>query len=1419
MLKSLNINGLNTHMEIKYLIDFEKVDSLLDRFNKTTGFVTAILDLDGNVLSKSGWRQICTEFHRKNPETSKKCTLSDTELANKMAEGEKYHLYKCLNGLIDVAVPLIIKGEHVANLFSGQFFLEKPDTTFFKKQAKEFGFDEKKYLDALSKVPILSEKKVRAALDFLLEMAQLIGDMALQKAEHEDLNQKIRLGEKKHELFFESTSIGLALTRMDGKLVDVNPAYAAIIGRTVEETKQLTYWDITPKEYYGQEQKQLESLEKTGRYGPYKKEYIHKNGQLVPVRLQGFIIEREGQKYIWSSVEDITEPEKAVEEQLKLLNIIEQSRNEIYVFNENTLHFEFLNHGALENLGYTLSEIKGMTPFDIKPETSEDAFRKMIKPLQDDLKDRLIFETVHQRKNGSTYPVEVYLQLQKYDNKNLFLAVIIDITERKSIEEALHIKNKVFESSIASQSIADKEGIIRYVNPAFLKMWGYSTLEQAIGNSVGSFFVNPSDAEPVLDSLTKSDVWEGEFLAKTFDGLTFISHGYATSLRNADGVLIGYQSTNLDVTKEREAEKKLKASIQRAAAQRSALTKLALDKSLSGENTNTAFQRVVEIISEALSVARASVWVLKENDSRLQCISLYQANSKTHIQGEILKPTEIPSYFNAIKSGNRIYADDAQNDQRTRELNESYLKPLNITSLLDTGIFIDGRLIGVVSSEHIGPKRKWYPDEEFFISTVAAIVAQIFLNAERKQAERALKESEERNRALLDAIPDILFVLSKEGFFIDYNFNNPEKLLLTPESFLNKHVSDVLPSKLASLTIDKLKNVFQTQQTQFYEYDLKIGAELRYYDARLVFSSENSALCIIRDITDRKLAEEQLKQKSEKLTALLEISALLADSHNTRELFQKTTDGTARLFPKGSAAIYLVQDEKTLYLASTTPALPLDFPEQLRSLPLSVHPHIRRAIESGSPVILSDTHTETLTEAEQEAIDQRGLRSLLFLPLMHQGKSLGVLIVGSVENLHHFTHEEKDLFSTLANQASLEIEGTRLVEENLSHILNLERLLEEQNQMQKALRESEERYRNIFETAPMGIGISLKGKSVLVNPAMVQIFGANTQDQMIGKDITGFVHPDNRLESIKRLQLLMNGEKGLYPHEDRCIRLDEEIIDVEVMATLLTYQNQPAVQVIITDITERKRMRQVMEKLNAELEMKVEQRTAQLEVTNKELEAFSYSVSHDLRAPLRHINGFVDLLNQRYHDHLPEKARHYMDTISRASRQMSKLIDELLNFSRTGRKEVKKTLLDMNRLVKEVKEEMKTATKGRKIKWDIQDLPMVSGDYNLLKLVWANLLDNAVKYTRKQKAAEITISFKEEPKKYVFCICDNGVGFDMKYAHKLFGVFQRLHTLAEFEGTGIGLANVQRIVNKHSGRVWAEAEPENGAKFYFSLPI
>lgn len=226
-----------------------------------------------------------------------------------------------------------------------------------------------------------------------------------------------------------------------------------------------------------------------------------------------------------------------------------------------------------------------------------------------------------------------------------------------------------------------------------------------------------------------------------------------------------------------------------------------------------------------------------------------------------------------------------------------------------------------------------------------------------------------------------------------------------------------------------------------------------------------------------------------------------------------------------------------------------------------------------------------------------------------------------------------------------------------------------------------------------------------------------------------------------------------------------------------------------------------------------------LVAANKELEAFSYSVSHDLRAPLRHISGFVQLLQAQAQGQLADSGRHYLEIIAGASKKMGELIDDLLSFSRTGRAQMRLETVPLGLLVEECRRELEPEQRGRTIEWEVGPLPAVQADRALLRQVLANLLGNAIKYTRNRPVARIEVSARQEQGEIVVCIRDNGAGFDMQYANKLFGVFQRLHSETEFEGTGIGLANVRRIVVRHGGRTWAEGQVDQGAAFYFTLPV
>jgi PAS domain S-box-containing protein len=371
---------------------------------------------------------------------------------------------------------------------------------------------------------------------------------------------------------------------------------------------------------------------------------------------------------------------------------------------------------------------------------------------------------------------------------------------------------------------------------------------------------------------------------------------------------------------------------------------------------------------------------------------------------------------------------------------------------------------------------------------------------------------------------------------------------------------------------------------------------------------------------------------------------------------------------------------------------------------------------------------------------------------------------------------------------------------------------------EEALQSSEERYRSLVELSPDALFVQGDGKIVFINSAGVRLFGATAAADLIGRFTLELVHPEDRRAIDRTIRESMEEHRPVPFAEARIVRRDGEVIDVEIAAAPMTFERKNAAQVIVHNVADRKQAEEQIRRLNAELEQRVVDRTAALEAANKELEAFSYSVSHDLRAPLRHIEGFVEILRGTKAGELDSESQQYLQTISDAARQMGRLIDDLLAFSRTARAELRKTRISLNEIVRDVLREVRSDVANRDVEWIIGVLPQAEGDANLLRQVLSNLVENALKYTRPRKVARIEIGSNPNDDEIIVFVKDNGVGFDMRYAHKLFGVFQRLHSATDFEGTGVGLANVRRIIHRHGGRTWAEAKLDEGATFYFSLP-
>ncbi len=628
----------------------------------------------------------------------------------------------------------------------------------------------------------------------------------------------------------------------------------------------------------------------------------------------------------------------------------------------------------------------------------------------------------------------------------------------------------------------------------------------------------------------------------------------------------------------------------------------------------------------------------------------------------------------------------------------------------------------------------------------------------RKLGEEALRKSEERYRNLVELSPTGIAIY-QEGQFV---YVNPAAISIigaeNPKELIGKPVLSIVHPESRREVIKRMSLVATGISVPAMEEKL-IRLDGSIFDAEVValsttYNDKPAGQVLVRDITENKRAEEALKESQLKYQ-------IVADNTYDWEFWQA---------PDGK---YLYHSPSCKRITGYEADVFLTVPKKFLSI---IHPE--------DLDIYIRHHHIAETESKRTNLEFRIIAA-----------------DGSTRWIGHLCQPIYDAGGSFL--------GTR----------GSNRDITDRKQAEEHLKESEERWRKIIDTSPDGIAIStFDGRILTVSPAAVLMWGYDSRAELTNHAIFEFIDQSYHAKAIKLIDLMLSGTYT-GPAEYLMVKKDQSRFYAEANAEIIRDAGgEPkSILFVLRDITERKQAEEEINKLNEELEKRVFERTKQLEAVNQELEAFSYSVSHDLRTPLRALDGFANILLQDYSPFLDTEGKRLLGIIIGNANKMGYLIDDLLSFSRLNRREIKFDKIDMYSMVNSVYQEIVPESEREKISFHLQNIPETYGDPAMIRQVWLNLIGNAVKYSSKKSNRIIEVGNATEGSKTIYFVKDNGAGFDMAHSVKLFGVFQRLHTTKDFEGTGIGLAIVQRIVTRHQGRVWAEGKVNEGATFYFIL--
>jgi PAS domain S-box-containing protein len=1217
--------------KILNLIDFQKVDALLEGFNKTTGFVTAILDLEGNVLSKSGWREICTGFHRLHPLSSERCKISDTVLAGKMEAGEKFHFYQCLNGLIDVAVPIEIKGQHIANLFSGQFFFEKPDVAFFENQAELYGYNKEVYLEALEKVPVVSKEKVLEAMNFLLSMTQMISEMTFQKLEQRELTETIQKDERILRLFVEHSPASIAMFDNDMRYIIASQRFLSDYKLGNQNLTGRSHYEVFPE--MPENWKEIHRRCLAG-------ETISESNDSFP-RADGTIDWVRWEIRPWYEDEDqiggiilfsevITEFKKAEQEKVRLLEsekeaLAEANSAKVQLAQildrisdgfgslDRNWNYTYVNEKLAQNVGKKREELLGQNIWKVFPEAiGSEVHQAYLQSME----EQVVIDLEH-----FYSPFGKWFLHRFYPSPDGLSVFSRDITESKIAEEKIRENSSLVRIAAEKAKLggwnvilgenrsywSDEVAAIHEMPP------GYAPLVED-----GINFYAPEYRDRIIkvftDCVQKGIPYDEEMQIITSTGKRVWIRTIGEAVRDENGKIYKVQGGFQDISEKKIAEEK-------------------------SREKDLQFRKLSANLPDL-------IFQFTRRPDGSYCVPIASEGIK-NIFG--CTPEDVVDDFTAIAKV--LHPDDAERVIADIEYSATHLSYFTC----EFRVIIPGRPVQWIFSRST-PER--LPDGSITWYGFNANITQ------RKEYENALRESEEKFRKIYQEGPFGMALVNKEYKFIMANrkfcditgFSESELTGLTFRDItysedMDKGMSSIRKLVKGELPVVRLEKRYVRKDGKVIWGAITVTA---YFDKEGNYLYN---LSILEDITRRKEDQEQIERLNERLQLLVEAIQELSIS-TSLENIMTTVRSHVRKLVNADGSTFILRQGDSCYYADEDTISPL---WKGQSFPMT-NCISGWAMLNKQSVVIDDIYTDSRIPVE--LYKSTFVRSLSISPI-RINDPLGA--IGAYWSRNYSpTEVEIKLLNTLADAAAKAVENIQLIEG---------------------------------------------------------------------------------------------------------------------------------------------------------LEHKIQERTSQLQAVNKELETFTYSVSHDLKAPLRGIDGYSKLLADLHSRDLNEEAKYFISTIRSSTQLMSRLIEDLLQYSRLERSQLRSEPVMIKALVEAILKinESEINTHHFTVKIEIADSPVMA-DSNGIQMALRNLIENAIKFTKSVPEPTIEIKQTETDLSWTLSVKDNGIGFDMKYSHRIFEIFQRLHRVEDYQGTGIGLAIVSKAMHRMNGKAWAESTPGQGSTFFIEIP-